>query len=269
MVAFAADEEIVRAGITFAMEDRDKRGDLVMVAQSLLSLGALVKVAGDGQAFVNRSDDALYDVDRRVLAVLLATRRRARAFQHRVDRRHLHRRAAQGRAHRRRADHHACAAGRVAGARHQTAPTTRGAQAVRRRACRWPVRRSACRVIESVRCHRVPIWFGTAEPTTSRHGRLAILWPAHRRPFLRTVYVARIRGGEFVEGFGPPVGSLALDETGGVASAGAVLAGSGGAFAPRWPPGRPHRPPTVERIVIGDAQRSGTGPALLLDTCRV
>ncbi|QFG26270.1 TIGR02678 family protein [Actinomadura sp. WMMB 499] len=75
VVAFAADEEIVRAGITFTMQDRDERGDLVAVAQLLLSLGALVKVAGDEQAFVNRTGDALYDVDRRVLAVLLATRR--------------------------------------------------------------------------------------------------------------------------------------------------------------------------------------------------
>ncbi|MFG1998605.1 TIGR02678 family protein [Spirillospora sp. NPDC048911] len=75
VMAFAADEEITRAGITFAMEDRDERGDLVAVAQLLLSLGVLVKVAGDEQAFVNRSGDALYDVDRRVLAVLLATRR--------------------------------------------------------------------------------------------------------------------------------------------------------------------------------------------------
>lgn len=75
VVAFAADEEITRAGIAFTMEDRDERGDLVAVAQLLLSIGVLVKVAGDEQAFVNRSGDALYDVDRRVLAVLLSTRR--------------------------------------------------------------------------------------------------------------------------------------------------------------------------------------------------
>jgi uncharacterized protein (TIGR02678 family) len=75
VVAFAADEEITGAGIVFSMEDRDERGDLVAVAQLLLSLGVLVKVAGDEQAFVNRSGDALYDVDRHVLAVLLATRR--------------------------------------------------------------------------------------------------------------------------------------------------------------------------------------------------
>ncbi|MFA1546767.1 TIGR02678 family protein [Actinomadura chokoriensis] len=75
VVVLAADEEIARAGVAFTMEDRDERGDLVAVAQLLLSLGALVKVAGDEQAFVNRSGDALYDVDRRVLAVLPVTRR--------------------------------------------------------------------------------------------------------------------------------------------------------------------------------------------------
>lgn len=75
VVAFAADEEITGAGIAFSMDNRDERGDLVAVAQLLLSLGVLVKVAGDEQAFVNRSGDALYDVDRHVLAVLLATRR--------------------------------------------------------------------------------------------------------------------------------------------------------------------------------------------------
>lgn len=75
VVAYAADEAITGAGIAFSMEDRDERGDLVAVAQLLLSLGVLVKVAGDEQAFVNRSGDALYDVDRHVLAVVLATRR--------------------------------------------------------------------------------------------------------------------------------------------------------------------------------------------------
>lgn len=75
VVAFAADREITGAGVAFSMENRDERGDLVAVAQLLLSLGVLVKVAGDEQAFVNRSGDALYDVDRHVLAVLLATRR--------------------------------------------------------------------------------------------------------------------------------------------------------------------------------------------------
>ncbi|MFC5182480.1 TIGR02678 family protein [Actinomadura harenae] len=74
VLMFAADEQITAAGIVFTMENRDERGDLVAVAQLLLSLGVLAKIAGDEQAFVNSTGDALYDVDRRVLAVLLATR---------------------------------------------------------------------------------------------------------------------------------------------------------------------------------------------------
>ncbi|GAA2096924.1 TIGR02678 family protein [Actinomadura alba] len=75
VMAFAQDEELTGAGIVFALDKRDERADLVAVAQLLLEIGVLVKVAGDEQSFVNRSGDALYDVDRRVLSVLLATRR--------------------------------------------------------------------------------------------------------------------------------------------------------------------------------------------------
>jgi uncharacterized protein (TIGR02678 family) len=75
VMAFAQDEELTGAGIVFALDNRDERADLVAVAQLLLEIGVLVKVAGDEQSFVNRSGDALYDVDRRVLSVLLATRR--------------------------------------------------------------------------------------------------------------------------------------------------------------------------------------------------
>ena len=41
----------------------------------LLDLGVLARVAGDEDAFVRRDGDALYDVERRVLATLLATPR--------------------------------------------------------------------------------------------------------------------------------------------------------------------------------------------------
>lgn len=75
VAALAADEELARAGITFTMEDREERTDLAAVARLLLWLGALARVAGDEQAFIDRSGDVLYDVDRHVLSVLLATRR--------------------------------------------------------------------------------------------------------------------------------------------------------------------------------------------------
>jgi uncharacterized protein (TIGR02678 family) len=75
VLAFAADEELVQAGMGFVLESREERGDLAAVASLLLTIGVLIKVAGDEQAFVNRTGDALYDVDRRVLSVLLTTRR--------------------------------------------------------------------------------------------------------------------------------------------------------------------------------------------------
>ncbi|WP_285693737.1 hypothetical protein [Actinomadura sp. NBRC 104412] len=55
-----------------------------------------------------------------------------------------------------------------------------------------------------------------------------ILW----RAWLSLLDAAWVGVGEFVEGFGPPVGLLALDEAGGVAGASAAVAlGGGGAFA--------------------------------------
>lgn len=75
LLAFAADEELTAAGIAFTLGDRQERADLVAVAGLLIGTGVLAKVAGDEGAFVSGSGDALYDVDRRVLAVLLTTRR--------------------------------------------------------------------------------------------------------------------------------------------------------------------------------------------------
>ncbi|MGH3328392.1 MAG: TIGR02678 family protein [Streptomycetales bacterium] len=75
ILGFAADHDLTRAGMAFSLRSREERGDLVAVAKVLLDTGVLVKVAGDEQAFVDQSGDALYDVDRKVLSVLLAARR--------------------------------------------------------------------------------------------------------------------------------------------------------------------------------------------------
>ena len=74
VLALAADPALLDAGIRFTLESRDERADLAAVARLLLGLGVLTRVAGDEQAFVNCTGDALYDVDRRVLAALLVTR---------------------------------------------------------------------------------------------------------------------------------------------------------------------------------------------------
>ncbi|MFN8074226.1 MAG: TIGR02678 family protein [Kineosporiaceae bacterium] len=75
VVGLAADATLAEAGITFTMSDRAERGDLAAVARLLLSLGVLVRVAGDEQAFVDATGDVLYDVDRTILSTLLIARR--------------------------------------------------------------------------------------------------------------------------------------------------------------------------------------------------
>ncbi|GAA3643035.1 hypothetical protein GCM10022224_001730 [Nonomuraea antimicrobica] len=75
LLAFAADPELAAAGMVFTLGSREERADLAAVAGLLIGTGVLAKVAGDESAYVSGSGDALYDVHRRVLAVLLATRR--------------------------------------------------------------------------------------------------------------------------------------------------------------------------------------------------
>ena len=66
IVLAAADPALAAAGVSFALERRDERTDLVAVVRLLLDLGVLARVAGDEDAFVREAGDALYDVDRRV-----------------------------------------------------------------------------------------------------------------------------------------------------------------------------------------------------------
>lgn len=75
VVLDAADPQLARAGIQFTLDRRDERLDLAAVVRLLLSLGVLRRVAGDEEAYVSGAGDVLYDVERRVLAGLLAARR--------------------------------------------------------------------------------------------------------------------------------------------------------------------------------------------------
>lgn len=72
VVMGAADPEL---GVGFTLTGREERSDLVAVVRLLLDLGVLSKVAGEEDAFVRDTGDVLYDVERRVLATMLATRR--------------------------------------------------------------------------------------------------------------------------------------------------------------------------------------------------
>ncbi|MGH2891867.1 MAG: TIGR02678 family protein, partial [Solirubrobacteraceae bacterium] len=71
IIAAAGDARLAAAGVTFELSGREQRGDLVAVVRILLEFGALARVAGDEDAFVREAGDVLYDVERRVLAVLI------------------------------------------------------------------------------------------------------------------------------------------------------------------------------------------------------
>ncbi|GAA2687006.1 TIGR02678 family protein [Nonomuraea recticatena] len=75
MLAFAGDPDLLASGMVFTLGTREERTDLATVAGLLIGIGVLNKVAGDEAAYVSGSGDALYDVNRRVLAVLPVTRR--------------------------------------------------------------------------------------------------------------------------------------------------------------------------------------------------
>ncbi|WP_326798121.1 TIGR02678 family protein [Streptomyces sp. NBC_01808] len=75
VVLDAADEQLAATGLEFTLERRDERLDLAAVVRLLMHLGVLRRVAGDEDAYVSGSGDVLYDVERRVLAGLLAARR--------------------------------------------------------------------------------------------------------------------------------------------------------------------------------------------------
>ncbi|MGH8825171.1 MAG: TIGR02678 family protein [Jiangellaceae bacterium] len=75
VVLAAGDPALVESGVTFQLQGRGERADMVAVVRLLLDLGVLRRVAGDENAFLRENIDVLYDVDRRVLATLLASRR--------------------------------------------------------------------------------------------------------------------------------------------------------------------------------------------------
>lgn len=75
VVLSCADPALAAAGITFTLERRDERSDLVAVVRQLMDYGVLARVAGEEDAFLEDIGDVLYDVRRRVLSTLLSTAR--------------------------------------------------------------------------------------------------------------------------------------------------------------------------------------------------
>lgn len=67
----AADPALTASGATFTLQTRAERTDLVEVVRMLIGTGGLSRVAGDEDAYLKETGDALYDIDRRVLASIL------------------------------------------------------------------------------------------------------------------------------------------------------------------------------------------------------
>jgi uncharacterized protein (TIGR02678 family) len=75
LLALAAEPALVSLGFTFTLGAHHERRELVAACRTLLELGVLQRVAGDEEAFVHAGGDqadALYDVQRRMLAGILA-----------------------------------------------------------------------------------------------------------------------------------------------------------------------------------------------------
>lgn len=78
LLTLAADPTFSEFGFTFTLGAQQERRELVAVCRTLLELGVLQRVAGDEESFVHAGGDqadALYDVQRRVLAGTLAAAR--------------------------------------------------------------------------------------------------------------------------------------------------------------------------------------------------
>jgi len=84
LLQFAAEPALVSFGFSFTLGAPHERRELVAVCRTLLDLGVLQRVAGDEDAFVHAGGDqadALYDVQRRALAGMLAAVRGPSTFR--------------------------------------------------------------------------------------------------------------------------------------------------------------------------------------------
>jgi uncharacterized protein (TIGR02678 family) len=84
LLQFAADPALASFDFTFTLGVPHERRELVAVCRTLLEFGVLARVAGDEEAFVHAGGDqadALYDVQRRALAGVLAAVRGPSTFR--------------------------------------------------------------------------------------------------------------------------------------------------------------------------------------------
>lgn len=73
VISELGDPRFEAAGVEFTLGAREERGDMAAVVKLLLALGALRRVEGDEQRFVEAGTDVLYDVEHGVLGGLLQT----------------------------------------------------------------------------------------------------------------------------------------------------------------------------------------------------
>jgi uncharacterized protein (TIGR02678 family) len=76
MIALAADPAFAASGFSWSLDQLSGRRDFVHALRLLVSLGVLRRVQGDEEKLLrDRQSDALYNISRPVLALLLASRR--------------------------------------------------------------------------------------------------------------------------------------------------------------------------------------------------
>ncbi|MGI9016446.1 MAG: TIGR02678 family protein [Euzebya sp.] len=71
ILALSADPGLADSGLSFTLQTHPQRLDLVEAVRLLIDIGALTRVAGEEDAYLDDTGDALYDVNRRVLASVL------------------------------------------------------------------------------------------------------------------------------------------------------------------------------------------------------
>lgn len=80
LLELAAEPALEARGFVFTLAAMHERRELVHVCRTLLDLGVINRVAGEEEAYVHHSGDALYDIARRALAGLLACTRGPSTF---------------------------------------------------------------------------------------------------------------------------------------------------------------------------------------------
>lgn len=80
LLELAADPKLEEQGFRFRLDHAQERRELVHVCRFLIEAGVLNRVAGDEESYVHHSGDALYDVQRRALAGVLACARGPSTF---------------------------------------------------------------------------------------------------------------------------------------------------------------------------------------------